>query len=141
MKIGQFLKESVNNYSGKISSVVFSAGCNYRCPACHAKHILDGKSNIDEDEVFNYLESRKGWIEGVVLCGGEPTLQKGLPAFAWRIKSRGFDVKLDTNGSNPGMIENLLKEKIVDYVAMDVKAPKEIYPLAAGKNVEIGKLE
>jgi pyruvate formate lyase activating enzyme len=141
MKIREFLKESINNYPGKISSVVFSAGCNYRCPACHAKHIINEGNEVNENEIFSYLESRKGWVEGVVLCGGEPTVYQDLPEFARKIKERGLDIKLDTNGSNPEMIQDMLEKRLVDYIAMDIKAPKYMHSYVTGKKVDIEALE
>ena len=142
MKIGEFLKESFIDYSGKISAVVFSPRCNYRCPACHAMALLTSNRKRSEEEFFDYLDSRKGWIEGVVLCGGEPTLEPRLVDFAGKLKKKGLAVKLDTNGSNPEVLSELKKEGIIDYVAMDVKSPRELYETVTGvsevnlKNIE-----
>lgn len=132
MRIREFLKESFIDYPGRISAVVFSPACNYKCPACHAKPLLTSNGNKSEKEFFDYLDSRKGWIEGVVLCGGEPTLEPGLANFARKLKERGLAIKLDTNGSNPEVLLELKKEGIIDYVAMDVKAPKELYETITG---------
>jgi len=128
------VKESYIDYPGKISSVVFSPGCDYACPAGHCKHLLEKGINIDNKVFFDYLDSRKGWIEGVVLCGGEPTLQIGLEDFVRKIKKMGFPVKLDTKGSNPSVLANLQKENLIDYVAMDVKGPDYLYPQIIGKD-------
>ena len=142
MRIREFLKESFIDYPGRISAVVFSPACNYKCPACHAKPLLTSNGNKSEKEFFDYLDSRKGWIEGVVLCGGEPTLEPGLANFARKLKERGLAVKLDTNGSNPEVLSELKKEGIIDYVAMDVKSPRELYGTITGisginpKNIE-----
>ncbi len=142
MKIGEFLKESFIDYPGKISAVVFFPDCNYRCPACHAKPLLTSREERDEKEFFDYLDSRKKWIEGVVLCGGEPTLEPRLVDFVRKLKERGLAVKLDTNGSNPEVLKKLREENLIDYVAMDVKAPKELYKAVTGisginlKNIE-----
>ncbi|VVB83868.1 7-carboxy-7-deazaguanine synthase [uncultured archaeon] len=134
MQIKKFLRESFNDYSGKISAVVFAGTCNYRCPSCHAKNLLKGEEEIDEKEFFDYLDSRKGWIDGVVICGGEPTLQNDLPEFAEKIKKKNLPVKLDTNGSNYAVLEKLLESKLVNYTAMDVKGPSSIYADLIGKD-------
>jgi pyruvate formate lyase activating enzyme len=133
MQIRNFIRESFNDFPGKTSSVVFTPECNYRCPSCHAKHLLGEGKNIDEKEFFDYLDSRKGWIEGVVICGGEPTLQHTLPYFLEKIKKRNLAVKLDTNGSEYTILEDLLGSKLVDYVAMDVKGPPQLYADLTGQ--------
>lgn len=133
MKIRNFVRESYNDFSGKIATTVFTPGCNYRCPACHAKQILEKGENKSEEEFFKYLDSRKGWIQGVCISGGEPTLQWGLKYFAMDLKERGLLVKLDTNGSNYIKLGELLEEKLVDYVAMDVKGPGYIYAPIVGR--------
>ena len=133
MKITGLQKESYVDYPGKISAVVFTPGCNYKCPTCHAKDIIHGNQQIKEDYFFNYLDKTKDWIEGGVVCGGEPTQQLGLIPFIRKLKEKGLAVKLDTNGSNYGVLLELKKEKLVDYVAMDVKAPIHLYPQVVGK--------
>jgi len=134
MNIGAWKKESFIDYPGKLACIIFVSGCNYRCPACHAKYLLEKGKNIDEKDFFDYLDSRKGWIEGIVLCGGEPTLQPDLANFARKIKEKGLAVKLDTNGNNPGVLFELKKENLIDYVAMDVKGPSYLYPIITGKD-------
>ncbi|PIU75926.1 anaerobic ribonucleoside-triphosphate reductase activating protein [Candidatus Pacearchaeota archaeon CG06_land_8_20_14_3_00_35_12] len=134
MKISGFLKQTVKDFPPeKLTIAVFTSGCNYSCPSCHAKHINNGGQNYTVDDVFSYLDKTKGFIEGVVICGGEPTLQKDLPDFARKCKEKGLLVKLDTNGSNPEMLERLLNEKIIDYVAMDIKGPSKLYSKLIGK--------
>src|SRR3989344_1784085 len=133
MKISEFVKESLLDYPGKISAVVFSPGCNYKCLTCHARQIVDDTENISEDKVFSYLDERKGWIDGIVLCGGEPTLQPDIVDFAGRLKKRGLAVKLDTNGSQFSVLQELRERGLVDYVAMDVKGPRELYRGLVGK--------
>lgn len=132
MRIREFLKESFVDYAGKISAVVFSPDCNYKCPACHAMVLLTSNGKRSEEEFFDYLDSKKGWIDGIVLGGGEPTLEPGLADFARKLKERGLAVKLDTNGSNPEVLLELKREGIIDYVAMDVKAPRELYETITG---------
>lgn len=126
MKIAAFLKESLIDYPGKLASVIFTQGCNFRCWYCHNPQLVlpdlfDLYHLIDEQIVLNQLANRKNWIEGIVITGGEPTLQPDLPDFIRKIKKMNFEVKLDTNGSNPSMIEQLLKDKLIDYIAVDVK--------------------
>lgn len=141
MQIGNFLRESFIDYPGKISSVVFVPGCNYRCPSCHVKSILEGNAEIDETDFFEHIDSRKEWISGVVLCGGEPTFQKNIEDFVIKIKERGLKVKLDTNGSNPDLLNKLREKGVIDYVAMDVKASPRFYSAATGKKVVLENIE
>ena len=96
---------------------------------------------ISEKAFFDFLESRKGLLDGVVICGGEPAINKHLPEFIKKIKSLGFSVKLDTNGSNPRMLGNLIDKKLIDYIAMDIKGPKERYDEFAGAKVDIKKIQ
>ncbi len=136
MKIAGLQKESLIDYYGKVSSVVFTPECNYGCPTCHAKKVLNYEEKISEDDFFDYLDSRKGWIDSVVICGGEPTLQPDLLEFIVRIKNRKLAVKLDTNGSNPTVLKELLEQNTIDYVAMDVKAPTYFYSKVTGKDLD-----
>ena len=124
-----FQKTSMIDYPGKMCSIVFFADCNFRCPFCQNPDLITKKDlpEIDQDMIFKYLESRKKWIDGVCITGGEPTLHRELSDFCKRLKAGGFLVKLDTNGTNPNMIEQLLEEKTVDYIAMDIKGPLERY--------------
>ncbi len=121
---------SLIDYPGKIVSTIFFNRCNFRCPFCHNPElVLDKDKNdpIDPDTIIEYLEKRKKWLDGVCLTGGEPTLHKGLEKFIKNIKDRGFLVKLDTNGTNPGILETLTKKGLVDYIAMDIKAHYDDY--------------
>jgi len=132
MEIAGLQKLTLIDYPGKLACTVFLAGCNFRCPWCYSKELvlpeeIKKQPKISEKEFFNFLKKRKGLLEGVVLCGGEPTVSKDLPSFAKRIKKLGFSVKLDTNGSNPEMIKEMINKHLIDYVAMDVKLPKEKY--------------
>ncbi len=121
-------KTSLIDYPHKISTVVFTAGCNFNCFYCHNRELINKsralKSNaISKEEVFNFLQKRKGKIDAVTITGGEPTLHKKLPEFISVVKKLGFLVKLDTNGTNPKMLKELIDKKLLDYVAMDIKAP------------------
>jgi pyruvate formate lyase activating enzyme len=134
VKIANWQKESLNDYSGKIATLVFTLGCNYNCGYCHNPELKkDSESLVNEKEIFNYLNSKKNWIDAVAISGGEPTIQVGLKNFAKEIKDLGFLVKLDTNGANYEVLQELKNEKLIDYVAMDVKGPVELYPLISGK--------
>lgn len=126
MRIGGYQKTSLIDYPGKISAVVFVAGCNFRCPYCHNSDLVlnpDSLPTVPEEEVFAYLSKRRGLIGGVCITGGEPTLQKDLFDFVGKIKDLGLLVKLDTNGSNSSTLSNMVEDGLVDFVALDVKAP------------------
>ena len=129
MKIHGLNKLTLLDYPGYMACLIFTGACNYRCPFCHnASLVLNPNSQpaIREDEIFSFLESRKGILEGVCISGGEPTLQADLPEFIRKIRAMGFHVKLDTNGSRPGVLKALLDEGLLDYVSMDIKnAPKK----------------
>ena len=127
--IGGLQKSSLIDYPEKISAIIFTQGCNFRCPYCHNPELINFSTNssIDESVLFNFLKTRINKLDAVVITGGEPTLHKGLPEFIKQIKDLGFLVKLDTNGTNPEMLKELLDKKLIDYVAMDIKAPIEKY--------------
>ena len=127
MFIGGLQKTTLIDYPGKVACTVFLAGCNFRCPWCYSPELVLSEeirklSKISRKDFFKFLKSRKGLLDGVVICGGEPTINKDLPDFIKQIKKLGYLVKLDTNGSNPEILKKLIKQKLIDYVAMDVKA-------------------
>lgn len=131
--IGGVQKTTLIDFPEKIASIVFTQGCNFRCGYCHNSELIsfqqfyfDGKE-YKKDDFFEFMEKRVGKLDGVVITGGEPTLQTGLYDFVKQIKSMGFLVKLDTNGSNPNYLEQLYLDNLIDYVAMDIKAPIEKY--------------
>jgi len=128
MILGGLQKTTLIDYPGKIACTVFLLGCNFRCPFCYSPELvlperIKDQPKISEKDFFKFLKRKKGLLEGVVICGSEPTFQSELPEFCRKIKSQGFLVKIDTNGSNPEMLEKLIKEKLVDYFALDIKAP------------------
>lgn len=130
MKIGGLQKVSLMDYPGKISATVFTQGCNFRCPYCHNPELVDPERYqecLPEDEIFSYLEKRRGKLEAVTITGGEPTIQNDLLSFAQRVRAMGYLVKVDTNGSKPGALEELIRHKLPDYIAMDIKAPLAKY--------------
>ncbi|HOG16502.1 MAG TPA: anaerobic ribonucleoside-triphosphate reductase activating protein [Syntrophales bacterium] len=135
MKIGGLQKVSLIDYPGCISAIVFTIGCNFRCPYCHNPELVKASlhpSPLPAADVFEFLKRRQGKLEAVVITGGEPCLQPDLPEFAVALKTMGYLVKVDTNGSRPEVLERLLAEKAVDYVAMDIKAPLSRYESVAG---------
>ncbi|GAB1476268.1 anaerobic ribonucleoside-triphosphate reductase activating protein [Bacillota bacterium] len=138
MRIAGIIKSSLIDFPNKTSTVIFIGGCNFRCGYCHNPELVDGKGEtIDPEDFFAFLIKRKRFIDGVCISGGEPTLNSELPAFIERIKILGFSVKLDTNGSNPVMLEELMKEGLLDYAAMDIKGPEYKYHLVAGRPVDL----
>ena len=134
MRIGGFVPVSLCDYPCRVAAVVFVQGCNFRCPFCHNGHLVppEAATALDEDAVLARLRERRTRLGGVVVSGGEPTLQPDLPLFLLRLKSLGLAVKLDTNGSRPDVLELLLAEALVDYIAMDLKAPWEKYARLTG---------
>jgi pyruvate formate lyase activating enzyme len=143
MKIGGLRKLSLIDYPGEISTVVFTTGCNFRCNYCHNSHLVLPElfpDDIPEDEVINFLKTRIGKISAVVISGGEPTLHHDLPAFITKIKSLGFKIKLDSNGTNPSAIQELINSELVDYIAMDIKTSPENYNAVCGVKTDIKKI-
>jgi pyruvate formate lyase activating enzyme len=149
VKIGGLQKTTLLDYPQKIACVVFLVGCSFRCPWCYSPELvlpekIETHPEISHDEFFSFLEKRKGKLEGVVVCGGEPTIHSDLPEFLRKIKEKGYSVKLDTNGSRPEKIEEIVKKKLVDYIAMDIKAPlqnKEKYKEVTGVAVNVTDIQ
>ncbi|MFA6584273.1 MAG: anaerobic ribonucleoside-triphosphate reductase activating protein [Elusimicrobiaceae bacterium] len=135
MKIGGLTRFSLIDYPGHIAAVVFLQGCNFRCPFCHNPELVYPEKfaePLPEETLFSFLLRRRGQLDGVVITGGEPSVQVGLPAFIARIKELGYKVKLDTNGSNPALLKRLFDENALDFIAMDLKAQFLKYPLLTG---------
>lgn len=137
MKFSGWQKTSLIEYPGKISTVVFTGSCNFRCPFCYNVDLVLNPEKlppIDESTVLEYLEQNRGLYHAVVVTGGEPTMHKELPKFLGKVKKLDFLVGLETNGTNPMMIERLIKNRLVDFVSLDIKAPLawEKYKKAAG---------
>ena len=133
MIVGGLQKHSMIDYPGKVSCVCFLTGCNFDCPYCHNPHLVRGDlarlDPMDEGGFYRFLEARRGLLDGVVVSGGEPTLDGELIPLCRRIKAMGYPVKLDTNGSRPDVIKSLMDEGLVDYIAMDIKTDPCLYPL------------
>ena len=138
-------KTTLLDFPGHVSATVFTGGCNFRCPFCHnGQMVLNPASmeRISEDEVIAFLEKRKRILDGVCITGGEPTIHADLPEFLRRIKDIGYTIKLDTNGTHPDMVMSLASEKLIDYIAMDIKNVWEKYPETAGCQEEtVGNIQ
>ena len=136
-------KLTLLDFPGNVACTVFLAGCNYRCPFCHNAELFTGKVEplMTEEEFFAFLRSRKGLLEGVAISGGEPTLTPSLEDFITKIKTLGFAVKLDTNGSRPEVLKGLVQKELIDYVAMDVKSSREGYTAATGTQADLNAVE
>jgi pyruvate formate lyase activating enzyme len=143
MEIKGFIDVSFVDWDGKISAVVFLPNCNFRCPFCHNFNLVSNPENAETipfEQIENQLERHKGWIEGVCITGGEPTLHADLPELCAKIKKMEFQVKLDTNGTNPTLLKELLKRRLIDYVAMDIKAPLTVQKYSKACGVDAEKL-
>ena len=134
MKIVGFQKLSLVDYPNKMACIIFTEGCNYRCPFCYNSSLVYDKSNqtYTEEDIFRYLRKRKGIIDAICISGGEPTLQKDLIDFLKRLREEHVLIKLDTNGSNPDILKEIIDAKLVDYIAMDIKNVIEKYAITTG---------
>ena len=137
-------EETSIDYPGKFGQILFTSGCNFRCGFCHNPELITGENNqIDLDSLLKDLKARVkgGWYQAVCISGGEPTLQKDLPEFVKKLKELGILVKIDSNGSNPEMLQILLEQGNVDYVAMDIKSPREKYISVIGVDTDLKKID
>ena len=138
MLIGGLQKTTLIDYPGKVAATIFTIGCNFRCSFCHNPDIVKGIARvIAMDDVLSFLGKRKKLIDAVCITGGEPTVQGGLKSFIKKVKELGFLVKLDTNGSRPEVLEKLLAENLLDYIAMDIKASWDKYPQIICRKVDL----
>ena len=145
LDIKGFQANTLIDWEGKLASTIFLPGCNLRCPFCHATALIERPQTLETipfSGIKEFFCKRKNWIDGVVICGGEPTIHPELPEFIKKIKSLGLAVKLDTNGTNPSMLRSLIDAALIDYVALDVKAPLtgEKYSKACGGSVDVEKV-
>ena len=143
MHISGLQKMTLLDYPGKVACTVFLPGCNFRCPFCHNGQLLEGKQDVlmDDQELLTFLGKRKGLLDGVCITGGEPTLQPELASVIAGIKAMGFAVKLDTNGSHPEVLKDLVSRNLLDYVAMDIKNSPDAYGQTTGANVHLQLIE
>ncbi len=134
MTFDGFQKMTLLDFPGKIACTLFTHGCNFRCPFCHNPGLVveAPTAQYTEEDILSFLKTRQGLLDGVCITGGEPTLQKDLPEFIRKVRALGFAVKLDTNGARPEVLEALLKEDLLDYVAMDIKSSPTRYGEAVG---------
>jgi len=140
MKIAAIQKTSLIDFPGEISAVLFTQGCNFRCPYCHNPELVNSKlftQSKKVDEIMMFLKSRIGLLDGVVITGGEPTIHADLPELMKQIKELGYKIKLDTNGTNPTMLRRVIDQDLVDYIAMDYKAPLNKYDDVVRANVNL----
>jgi pyruvate formate lyase activating enzyme len=139
-----WIKNTLIDYPGRIATVLFSGGCDFRCPMCHNEELVfnNNDEKIDLGDFWYFLEKRSGLVDGLVITGGEPTLHPDLIEFIRKAKARNLAIKLDTNGYHPGVLSHILKEGLIDYVAMDIKAPQKKYPLVSGcDNLNIDRIK
>jgi len=142
MKIGGFQKTSLLDYPDEISAIIWTVGCDFRCPFCYNKDIVLGKAGIvTEEEVLTFLQKREGLLDALVISGGEPLMHEDIAAFIKKVKDFGYLVKVDTNGMHPDELKGLIDQKLVDYVSMDIKAPKNKYDKLTGVKTDIDKIE
>lgn len=143
MKIGGIQKTSLLDYPNKLSAIIWTVGCNLRCPYCYNKQLLDNNSVqiIKEEEVILFLKKRKGKLEALSITGGEPLLHDDIFNFISKIKKIGYLIKIDTNGTFPNKLKKLIDEDLVDYISMDIKAPINKYNILSGKNVKIKNIQ
>jgi len=139
-----FIKNTLLDWEGKVASVIFLPGCTFRCPMCHSPHLVRGDGELQTvslDSVLDFMESNREWIDGLVITGGEPTMQPGIIELLKTLRQREIPVKLDTNGSRPDVLENILRSRLIEAAAMDVKAPKEKYDRVAGVKVDVESID
>jgi len=143
MEIKGVIDLSLADWDGKVSSVFFLPNCNFRCPFCHNSTLVlhpEREETIPFERVENYLKKQRGWIDGVCITGGEPTLHGDLPDLCSKLKEMGFLVKIDTNGTNPTMVKELIEKELVDYIAIDIKAPLTVEKYSKAIGVDAEKL-
>ncbi|RMD59000.1 anaerobic ribonucleoside-triphosphate reductase activating protein [Candidatus Parcubacteria bacterium] len=150
MLIGGLQKLSLLDYPGHLAAIIFTQGCNFRCQFCYnpmlvwpakAKSSQSGHSSIKESDLFSFLKARQGKLEGVVITGGEPTLHNDLSEFIWQIKQLSYKIKIDTNGTNPRVLRELIGGGLVDYIAMDIKSSERGYQQIVGVETDLEKIK
>ena len=134
MKIHGLQKMTLLDFPGRVACTVFFGGCDMRCPFCHNAELLDGTAPavMDDEELLTFLKKRQGLLDGVAFTGGEPLLQKDLPELSAKIRELGYPVKLDTNGTHPERLDRMIRDGLVQYVAMDIKNSQDRYAETAG---------
>ncbi|MDQ5893350.1 MAG: Anaerobic ribonucleoside-triphosphate reductase activating protein [Patescibacteria group bacterium] len=143
MVFGGFEKCTLIDYPGKVACMVYTIGCNFRCPYCHNPELVDEtvEVKITEDQVFDFLDERTKMLDGIVITGGEPTMHGNeLIKFMKKVKEKGFLVKLDSNGTNPSVLKEAIDLKIIDYIAMDIKSPLSKYTQTVARPVDVAAI-
>jgi pyruvate formate lyase activating enzyme len=143
MKIGALQKVSLIDYPGEICAIVFTQGCNFMCPYCHNPELVNPElygEGLPEEAIFSFLTKRKGKIDAVTITGGEPTIQHDLIEFVKRVRKKSYLIKIDTNGSNPEVIEKLISMKLLDYIAMDIKSPADKHKIITKSHIGYEKI-
>jgi pyruvate formate lyase activating enzyme len=145
MKIGSINKTSLLDYPEKLSAIIGTQGCNMRCPWCHNFHLIPYEFTkhsqiIKQEDLFSFLDQRTNFLDGIVITSGEPTIQSDLPQFCENVKKVGLAVKIDTNGTNPGVLNGLLKNNLVDYIAMDIKTDLDQYNQLFRNNIDVNEI-
>lgn len=142
MIFGGFEKCTLIDYPGKIACMVYTVGCNFRCPYCHNPELVDetASETVTEEEVLAFLDTRKGLLDGLVITGGEPTIHDDLLSFIEKVKAKGFLVKLDSNGTRPDVLKEAMKRNLVDYIAMDIKSPLAKYSTVVARPADIDRI-
>lgn len=144
LEIKGFVPNTLIDWEGKVASIIFLPGCNFRCPFCYAVDLVLHPNKLETipfEGISSFLTEKNKWIDGLVICGGEPTIYPGLPDLISRFKKIPIAIKLDTNGANPKMLNSFIEDGLIDYVAMDLKAPMAKYDEAAGAKVDPGKIK
>ena len=143
MKIGGLQKISLLDYPNKLSAIIWTVGCNLQCPYCYNKQLLDKNTIkiINEEDVLLFLKKRKGKLEALSISGGEPLLHEDIFNFCNKVKKIGYLIKIDTNGTFPDKLKKLIDEQLVDYISMDIKAPKNKYDIICNKKVNIKNIQ
>lgn len=144
MNIGGLQQFSMIDYPGKLAAIIFTLGCNFRCGYCHNPELVLPEKfnpNLDEEKILDFFKTRLGKLDAISITGGEPTLQADLPQFMKKIKDLGFLIKLDSNGTNPKMLKEIIDNKLVDYLAMDIKAPLEKYEDVINHSVDLDNIQ
>lgn len=152
MEIGGLEKLTLIDYPGEVAAIIFTQGCNFRCHFCYNPMLVwprevgelkyhQDHSSINQNDLFDFLQERKGRLDAVVITGGEPTLHPDLPEFLARIKNMGYKIKLDSNGTNPEMLKKVLAQNLIDYLAMDIKGPLEKYSQVVSVPVNLDNIQ
>ncbi len=147
MLIGGLEKLTLIDYPNELAAIIFTVGCNFKCPFCHNPELVNVENNqkghmyISESDLFDFLKKRLGKLDAVVITGGEPTVHNDLPRLIKKIKKMGYLVKLDTNGTNPDMLKAMIKDKLIDYIAMDLKSDFNHYTQTVATIVDLEKIK